>query len=118
MEIKVLSTVPAFDPSIDASMIDIPLSVVNEDAQEGETTNFDDQFRDVISSGGFGDLDDSEWRVETLTKLFTSLTPEQKIAVFIKTLEGMPDADGWSLNDIHYLKELCGVESFEATFNG
>jgi hypothetical protein len=73
------------------------------------------EFVDIASSGDVGALLDDEWRREEVGKLFGKLTPEVKLEVFVWAVKDM-DNQGWHVEDIRALMELCGIEKCEIEF--
>ena len=119
MKIKIISTTPPFDTTIDPSKIEVLGTDIDETYEEGLMLNVRDQFHDIISSGqsGYEPIGSGEWQREALKALFGAMTSEQKIAFFVYTIENMPESEGWFLGDIDYLQTLCGIESFQGTFS-
>jgi hypothetical protein len=72
-------------------------------------------FVDIASSGDVGALLEDEWRVRAVGKLFGKLTPEVKLEVFVWAIKDM-DNQGWHVEDIRALMELCGIEKCEIAF--
>jgi hypothetical protein len=119
MKIKIVSTVPAFDPNINPTEIEVDGATVDETYDDGQILNVDAQFQDIISSGqsGFEPIGSGEWQRRALEALFGAMTSGQKIALFVYAIENMPESEGWFLGDIDYLQTLCGIESFQGTLS-
>ena len=101
MNIKITSTVPEFNTDVNAKPLTSALT----------------EFTDIVASGDMGPIASDKWKMDELQKLFAGMTAEEKRALFIHLVEAMDGSEGWFVDDIAYLKNICGIESFQATFS-
>jgi len=67
---------------------------------------------DIVGSGqGVNELSESEWHINELDKLLDGLNDDEKVELFVLTVNGA--SDGWYLNDITFLARSAGVRTFE-----